>query len=254
MVVGLDKFAEHFAGHRDGYVLIGGAAAWLVLDEAGLETRATKDLDIVLCVEVLDAAFVKAFWAFVQAGGYELQEKSTGEKIFYRFRKPAVEGYPVMLELFSRQPDGLVLGDDSHLTPIPVGQEVPSLSAILLNDDYYAFLHAHKREIEGVPVVSEECLILLKASAWLDLTRRKADGDNIGGRDINKHRNDVLRLYRLLSPDLRIELPETIRDDLDAFLREVTEEINTHLLTQLGVSDVSPADVIGTIRSVYGVP
>ena len=48
MVVGIDKFAEHFAEFKDRYVLIGGTATWLVLDEVGLEARATKDLDIVL--------------------------------------------------------------------------------------------------------------------------------------------------------------------------------------------------------------
>lgn len=43
MVVGLDKFAEHFADYRDRYILIGGAATWLVLDEAGIDPRATQE-------------------------------------------------------------------------------------------------------------------------------------------------------------------------------------------------------------------
>jgi len=47
MVIGLDKFSAHFADYQDCYVLIGGAAIWLVLDEAGIDPRATKDLDIV---------------------------------------------------------------------------------------------------------------------------------------------------------------------------------------------------------------
>ncbi|MHB8811364.1 MAG: hypothetical protein ACYC9M_15345 [Desulfobulbaceae bacterium] len=46
MVVGIDTFAAHFAGYQDRYVLIGGAATWLVLDEAGITPRATMDLDI----------------------------------------------------------------------------------------------------------------------------------------------------------------------------------------------------------------
>ena len=59
---------------------------------------------MVLFVEALDSAFVRAFWEFVRTGGYEVQEKSTGEKQFYRFQKPANADYPFMLELFSRQP------------------------------------------------------------------------------------------------------------------------------------------------------
>ena len=48
MVRGLDVFREFFAGHADQYVLIGGTAATLAMEEAGLAFRATKDLDIVL--------------------------------------------------------------------------------------------------------------------------------------------------------------------------------------------------------------
>jgi len=163
MVTGLDKFAEHFGDYADRYALIGGAAAWLVLDEAGINPRATRDLDIVLCIEALDPGFALAFWQFVQEGRYEIKERSEGSKIFYRFRRPGKHGYPAMLELFSRRPDELVLGEDAHLTSIPIGEDVLSLSAILLEQGYYEFLHGHKREIGGVSVVSEVGLIPLKA-------------------------------------------------------------------------------------------
>jgi hypothetical protein len=44
-----------------------------------------------------------------------------------------------MLELFSRLPDALDHAEGSELTPVPVDDEVSSLSAILMDDDYYAF-------------------------------------------------------------------------------------------------------------------
>lgn len=50
MVRGLDRFKAHFAGYEANYVLIGGTAATLAMDEAGLPFRATADFDIVLCV------------------------------------------------------------------------------------------------------------------------------------------------------------------------------------------------------------
>ena len=53
MVKGLAKFREQFRSHAGQYVLIGGAACDLLMEEAGLEFRATKDLDIVLSVEAL---------------------------------------------------------------------------------------------------------------------------------------------------------------------------------------------------------
>jgi hypothetical protein len=47
---------------------------------AGLAFRATKDLDIVLYVEALDAEFVRAFWDFVRGGGYEVQGSESAEE------------------------------------------------------------------------------------------------------------------------------------------------------------------------------
>lgn len=57
MVRGLDLFRERFAAYADQYLLIGGTAASLTMEDAGLRFRATKDLDIVLHVEVLTPAF-----------------------------------------------------------------------------------------------------------------------------------------------------------------------------------------------------
>lgn len=45
MIKGLDKFQVHFAGYESRYILIGGVATWLILDEAGLPVRATKGLE-----------------------------------------------------------------------------------------------------------------------------------------------------------------------------------------------------------------
>lgn len=73
MVKGLDLFREWFADHRDQYVLIGGTAASLAMEKAGLEFRATKDLDVVLHVEALTPAFGETFWKFIEAGGYQIR-------------------------------------------------------------------------------------------------------------------------------------------------------------------------------------
>jgi glutathionyl-hydroquinone reductase len=112
LVRGLEIFREHFRDYADRYVLIGGAACDIAMTGAGLAFRAAKDLDIVLYVEALDAAFVRAFWEFVRAGGYEVQEKSTGEKQFYRFQKPPNPDYPFVLELFLRQFSAILLDND----------------------------------------------------------------------------------------------------------------------------------------------
>ena len=56
MVKGLDLFRLHFWDYANRYVLIGGTACDIAMAGAGLEFRATKDLDIVLVVEALVTA------------------------------------------------------------------------------------------------------------------------------------------------------------------------------------------------------
>jgi hypothetical protein len=103
VVKGLDIFRTWFAEYSRSYILIGGTAASLAMAEAGLEFRATKDLDVVLLVEALTPAFGGAFWEFIQSGGYEIRQSSGGGKpTLYRFRKPADSNFPMMIELFSR--------------------------------------------------------------------------------------------------------------------------------------------------------
>lgn len=97
----------------------------------GVEFRATKDLDIILCVELLDANFVKAFWQFVRDGNYEIQEKASGEKQFYRFMKPKTD-----------------LG--SFLEPMPA--ETLNLKAMGLGSQTLESVTAELRRIYGLGI------------------------------------------------------------------------------------------------------
>lgn len=253
MVKGLDKFAAHFAGDQGRYALIGGVATQLTLDEAGLESRATKDLDIVLCVEALDAGFGEKMWQFIEAGGYQVREHSTGERQFHRFAKPTDPSYPHMLEFFARQPGYLPLADGTHLTPVPFDQQVESLSAILLDQDYYDFLQAHTVELHGVRLVTHLALIPLKARAWLDLTARKAaEPDNVDSRNISKHCKDVLRLSQLLTDEDRLAVPAAIRADVAAFLAQVAPSVTEELLKDLKLEG-TPAALLSRLRNNFGV-
>jgi hypothetical protein len=249
MVRGLAKFREQFRAHARQYVLIGGTACDLLMEEAGLEFRATKDLDIVLSVEALDPAFVRDFWAFVRAGKYQVQQSETGVRRYYRFLKPENDEYPFMLELFARKPDMLDLAEGAHLTPIPVDEEISSLSAILLDDAYYAFLHSGKRTVEGIPIVGPEYLIPLKARAWLDLTRRKEAGAAIDAKSMAKHKNDVFRLYRVIDPAFKTGIPKNIRADMEAFLDAMGSEAVD--LKNLGIKGQSLDSILGELRKLY---
>lgn len=253
MVKGLDVFATHFAGDEARYVLIGGVATYLVLEEAGLAARATKDLDIVLCVEALDAAFGKKLWDFIHAGGYEIRQEDASGRRFFRFAKPRNPAFPYMLEFFSREPGHLPLAADTVLTPVPFEQEVQSLSAILLDADYYAFLHAHTQQLGGVHVVTEQALIPLKVRAWLDLVERKAaDPQAVDSKHIAKHRNDVLRLTQLLAEDARLNAPPAIAADIARFAAAVSDQVTAELLRNLGIAG-PPEDIVARLRACFGV-
>ena len=251
MVKGLDVFRNHFRDYINRYILIGGTACDLAMEEAGLPFRATKDLDIVLCIEALDREFVEAFWNFIRRGGYQSQEKASGKKQFYRFTNPAYKTFPYMLELFSRKPDALSIADDNHLTPIPINDEVASLSAILLDDGYYSFITQGKRERDELPFIGADRLIPLKAKAWLDLNQRKQLSETIDSKNIRKHMNDVFRLYQIADPSLRISLPANIARDLRLFFSLIPAE--TIDLKSLGLGTTTIESIITELKRMYGL-
>ena len=47
---------------------------------------------------------------------------------------------------------------------------------------------------DGLGFATATALIPLKAHAWLDHTRRRADSEPIDSKDVDKHRSDVFRL------------------------------------------------------------
>ena len=251
MVKGLDIFKEWFAAYADQYVFIGGTAATLAMQEAGLDFRATKDLDIVLHVEALTPAFGAVFWKFIEAGGYAITQASdTGKPVFYRFQKPADARYPAMIELFARAPTGFQPVAGRQLTPIPLDEAVSSLSAILLDDAYYAFILAGKRELDGLPWVGEDRLIPLKAVAWLELSARKAQGAHVDAKDVRKHLNDVFRLTQLLTPATRIPIDAKISNDMRRFIAAVGTESTIDPKT-LGLGNVTLAQLLARISQAY---
>lgn len=140
MVKGIDSFKNWFQGYEEQYVIIGGTACDILMTNEELSFRATKDIDLVLIVEALNADFGRKFWEYVKQAGYEHCSKSSGMPRFYRFSHPLSDQYPAMIELFSRKPEAIQLPEDAILTPLPLDEDISSLSAILLDDAYYEFL------------------------------------------------------------------------------------------------------------------
>ncbi|MBR1870083.1 MAG: hypothetical protein IJ799_08500 [Bacteroidales bacterium] len=252
MVRGIDSFRDWFHGYENCYVIIGGTACDLLMEEEGLDFRATKDVDMVLIIEAVDGEFVSRFWDYVRAAGYDRRNKSTGDPQFYRFSKPMNAGYPAMIGLFSRVPDVISLPGSAVLTPLPIDEEISSLSAILLNADYYEFMKQGMVRAFGVTVLNALCLIPFKAKAWMELSERKAGGEHVDSRHIRKHRNDVFRLTELLehSQGHLPNVPEPVRLDMRDFVRRMAaEDVN---LKQLGIVGRPKEEILDQISEIYG--
>jgi hypothetical protein len=254
MVKGLDKFKDFFKEFSKNYLLIGGAACDRQLENAGLEFRATEDLDIVLIVEAYSTEFVKKFWEFIEEGKYEIKEKSTGKKIYYRFKKPSDDSFPWQLELFARKPE-ITLSEDARLTPIPVGEDATSLSAILLNDEYYDFTIKNSEVIEDIPIASTGALICLKAGAHLDLKKRKKNGEKVDDKDIKKHRDDIIRLAAILADENIEDLPQQLKDDLIEVISDFKKENPdvSSIGKSLGIPDLNITDIIKQLEKTFSL-
>ena len=217
---GLTTFREFFKDYTDAYVAIGGAACDDYFEGQDLEFRTTTDIDIILVVEAVDDAFIAHFWEFITAGGYKKAEHAEDIQ-YYRFSGSASDEYPEQIELFSRTPDLLTPIKEGRYTPIPANEDVSSLSAILMDDDYYAFTKEHSRVVDHFKRANEIALICLKAKAYLDLSERKEKGEDVNRRKINKHRQDVFVLAATLTQDQSVQLPESVQKDVIAFVEEM---------------------------------
>ena len=247
MVKGLDTFRKYFEKYEDQYVLIGGAACDIVFESNDTVFRATRDLDMVLIVEALTPEFGEKFWDFIQDGKYRNKATNGERPQFYRFDKPEDDSFPKMVELFCRS--DFELREMTGITPIHIDDTVSSLSAILLNDDYYKVLLAGKVIADGLSVLRPEYLILFKAKAYLDLKQRKENGEKIDSDDIKKHKKDVLRIAAELVLESITVLPETVKTDIDSFIESLEQEpFDANSLKNYGLSN---QDVIDTLRRVF---
>ena len=246
MVPGLSVFRDWFEGYHGRHVIIGGTACNLVYAQHGAPERATKDIDLVVLAEAFDRAYFDRFVTFVRTGGYEHRTKD-GRCQLFRFERPINTGFPPKIELLSRRPE-LLDGVETALGRLRITDGDYSLSAILLDDDYYQLLEDGVETIDGLPVLGLRYLPVFKMHAWANLTRDKADGRTVHSDEISKHRSDVCKLCSLFEPGKTVELPEAVRREVAGFVDARPWDDNMLRGWRLPVDSEGMADVI---RSVY---
>lgn len=250
MVTGMDAFRKAFQGYEDCYTIIGGTACDILMGQANLDFRATRDIDMILLIENRFEEFGKVFWEFIKKGEYRCGWKNSEKLHFYRFTEPQAPGFPAMIEIFSKDPGYRLHESGMVITPLHISDEVSSLSAIMLDDHYYEFMLNGRKVVDGAGVLGAEYLIPFKVRAWLDLCRRKREGGHVNSSDIKKHKNDVFRLMNIINPDETIPAPETVKEDLRQFIERMPEErIN---LKNIGL-DMELDEALQVLKLVYGV-
>ena len=201
---GLVKFREAFAEYSENYVVIGGAACDITMTNTVVRPRATHDIDMIVIVENMTEAFANRFWQFVREAGYrpEKRKQEAGEPPRYEMYRflDGKDGYPEMIELLSRHPD--VLGEPKGfvIEPIPTDEDVSSLSAIIMDDDYYHFTIAHSQLTDGIR--------------------------HVNTKDIKKHRSDILKNVVIMTED-NIEAPASIVACIREFVASIRADWST---------------------------
>lgn len=247
MVKGLDTFQKYFAEYENQYVLIGGAACDILFESNDASFRATRDLDMVLIIEALTPEFGEKFWEFIMAGRYRNKATNGGKPQFYRFDKPEDDSFPKMIELFCRS--DFELKNSEGITPIHIDDEISSLSAILLDDDYYKTLLDGKVVRGGLSVLRPEYIILFKAKAYLDLKARKEAGENVDTKDIKKHKHDILRITAELMLDKVNGLPDPVHKDIEGFINDLEQEpLDQNSLKTYGLKN---DEVVAALKHVF---
>ena len=240
MVEGLDRFRTELGSYSENYIVIGGTACNVVLEDVGTEPRVTHDIDMIVVVEQLTTEFISAFWGFIHQGGYtiEKRQRKDGEPVYalYRFRKPSNPGYPSQIELLARHSDALGEPRDIRIEPIPLEDYQYSLSAIVLDDDLYWFVVNNSQTVNGIRVASLESLICLKTRAYLNLLSEREAGNQVNSDDIKKHRRDVFLLTAARTETTPVAVPVSILETVKEFCQRMnTDESISAMMNALRI-------------------
>lgn len=256
---GLEKFREAFAEFSDNYVVIGGTACDIAMTGTTVRPRATHDIDMIVIAENITDAFGKRFWEFIREAGYrpEKRKYKEGESPKYELYRflDGKDGYPEMIELLSRHPD--VLGEPKGVVvePLPIGEDVSSLSAIIMDDDFYHFAIEHSKLTDGMRHADPAALIALKAKAYINLLADKENGKHVNSKDIRKHRSDVLKNI-IIMEDSQIEAPESIVRRINDFVGSIHrdwDDLSDSLAASLGQDKEFVLELLNQLTELFAI-
>ena len=132
--------------------------------------------------------------------------------------------------------------------------DLSSLSAILLHDDYYNYMIEHSQVEDGLHHANIEALICLKAKAFLEIKERIENGSNEDSKQLRKHKADVFRLTVMLTPESEFDLPKTIQAHLNQFAELTDGDLpDKAIFKEMGLSNIDPNNVFEQFKKSFRV-
>jgi len=103
--------------------------------------------------------------------------------------------------------------------------------------------------VNGFSVIEMETIILFKIKAWLDMKKRREDGENVDMNDIRKHKNDIFRLLAYVYSTSRIECTNDIQNDVIQFIQQIKDDKPD--LKNLGIKNTSLDEMLKMLEGIF---
>jgi len=242
---GLSHFQNYCKDLDDNYVIVGGFATLMLLDrELEGHGKATFDIDLVLLTNN-SIEMSQRIKQYIKDGDYTIQIGEKNQYRYYRFIKPQKENFAKEIELFASNENDLALEDSQRIIPIDPEEGLYSLSAIMLDPEYFEMIKNNVDKSVKAPCTNTQATIMLKMSAFCDLRDRN-------DRKWKKHRRDILKLALLLTGDEHIKLIGRMKYDFERFLSHIENELDPKAIKSFG--DGLPIDkdqIIEVMKQVF---
>lgn len=148
---GIGHFLAHLKGLEDEYVVIGGAAAAILMEQDGLEFRATRDVDLVLLTNA-SPTLKQRITEYVNLERFNKKERTEGTPRYYRFRDPEDATFPEMIEIFARNEQNIEPAEGQYIIPVQ-SDEV----CVAVCSDFFSSCPNKRNCFQGIITIAIKC-------------------------------------------------------------------------------------------------
>ena len=241
---GLSHFEEYFKSFRESYVVVGGFATLMLLEkELEEHGKVTQDIDLVL-LTTASVEMAQKIKSYVREGEYTIQKGQKDNFSYYRFINPKVENFAKEIEFFAVNDHALVLDEGQRIIPIDPEEGLYSLSAIMLDHEYFEMIKNNVDNSNRVPCTNTLATIMLKISAFYDLKLR-------GDDKWKKHRRDILKLVLLLTGEENLELKGRMVEDVKLFMEHLTTLDDKMIKNITSMVGIRQSDIYEALSGVF---